>query len=79
MKAVLKKIEEIEESFMAIAYAEAARFEDIWNVLKMEDKMTLAREKVDFTHPEECQYDDNELCYYESSQKSQDKVKNYAC
>ncbi len=64
----LKKglVKKIEESFMAIAYAEAARFEDVWNVLKMEEKITLAREKVDFTHPEECQYDDNELCYHES-------------
>lgn len=66
MKTALKKIEEIEESFMAIAYAEAARFEDIWNALKMEEKTTLAPEKVDFTHPEECQYGDNELCCHES-------------
>ncbi len=66
MKAVLKKIEEIEESFLAIAYAEAASFKDIWNVLKMEEKITLAREKVDFTHQEECQYGDNEMCCLDS-------------
>ena len=51
---------------MAIAYAEAARFEDVWNVLKMEEKITLAREKADSTHPEECQYGENELCCLDS-------------
>ena len=65
MKTVLKKIEEIEESFMAIAYAEAARFEDIRNALKLE-KLIPSCEKADSAYPEECQYGDNELCCHES-------------
>ncbi len=49
--------EKIEESFLAIAYAEAADLKDFLNVLKSEK---------DFVHPDECQYGDNEMCCLES-------------
>lgn len=52
--------EKIEESFMAIAYAEAADLQDFLSLTKEE------REKGKFVHPDECQYGDNDLCYSES-------------
>lgn len=52
--------EKIKESFVAVAYAEAADLEDFLRLIKGE------REKGEFAYPDECQYGDNELCYKES-------------
>ncbi len=47
----------LEDIFMAVAYAEAADLKDLRNALKYD---------MELVHPDECQYGDNELCYYES-------------
>ncbi len=61
MKKRQSFIESIEESFMAIAYAEAADYRDFLNVLRYENERL-----AEFAHPDECQYGDNDLCYLES-------------
>lgn len=57
MKTRSTLIERLEETFLAVAYAEAADLKDLLNVIKNETELA---------HPGECQYGDNDLCYLES-------------
>ncbi len=57
MKTIRTFIERVEETFLAVTYAEAADLKDLLHVIKNE---------IELAHPDECQYGDNDLCYLES-------------
>lgn len=50
--------ERLEERLVEVAYAEAADYEDI--------RKSMARERKEIVHPDECQFGDNDLCYVET-------------
>ncbi len=54
-------IERIEESFIAIAYAEADDYRDFLDAVRNEKEIV-----PEFVHPDECQYVDNDPSYLES-------------
>lgn len=57
MKTKRTFIERVEETLLAVTYAEAADLKDFLHVLKNETELA---------HPDECQYGDNDVCYLES-------------
>jgi len=57
MKTIRTFIERVEETLLAVTYAEAAGLKDFLHVLKNETELA---------HPDECQYGDNDLCCLES-------------
>jgi hypothetical protein len=54
-------MERLEDSFMAVAYAEAADYRDLVNIVRFERDSFR-----DFAHPDECRHGDNDMCYLES-------------
>ena len=50
--------ESLEENLIEIAFAEAADFDDIHEVILREH-----RTELDIAHPDDCQYGDNDLCF----------------
>ena len=50
--------ESLEENLIEVAFAEAADFDDIHEVILMEH-----RSERDIAHPDDCQYGDNDMCF----------------